>query len=724
MYKREEYDKILDLEEDLGDAYSSAFDMVMTEFDGILAEFEHKNNLLEEYIDQAEELGYMANEGYYEALRDLEQKNLSTLQSQRDELSKSLENAVNAGAIKKGSEAWNDMQSEINDVTEAIQESQSAIIEYNNEIREIQWDRFDYLHDSISRLTDEADFLIDLMGNEVLFDDKGFATDKGGAVFGLHGQNYNTYMEQALSYAKAIEQIESEMVKNPYDTALIERRNELLDQQYDMILAAEGEKDAIVDLVEEGINIHLDALQELIDKYKDALNAQKDLYDYQNNVQEQTEEISSLEKQLAAWQGDTSEEGRTRLQQTQAELEEARKNLEETQYDKYISDQEELLDNLFTQYSDILNERLDNVDQLIIDVINKINENASSINTTLQTEAANVGYVLSDNMNTLWNTESADARGIKEILTTYMGNFPAFYGNFTAYTTMMGSALTNLQAVLGNVNTNIANLIAQSDKKAQEDAKAVSSTPNKTATSSSSSTSSSNKKTSSSEKTTSSKTSSSKSKTKQGNGKVEVGDQVTFVSGRYYEDSYGNGNSGYMYRGKKVYVTKINSKGPYPYHISRGKKLGSGDLGWLKKSQIKGYKRGGKITSDQFAWTQEGGTPEVIVRPSDGAVFTFLKEGDNVLNGKATQNLVNLANNPQETILDNLRKTSVPNVSPSQASNVENKINFNIELPNVQNANDFISELQRNDKFQRMIQDMTVGRLGNKSPLAKLKYKF
>ena len=112
------------------------------------------------------------------------------------------------------------------------------------------------------------------------------------------------------------------------------------------------------------------------------------------------------------------------------------------------------------------------------------------------------------------------------------------------------------------------------------------------------------------------------------------------------------------------------------------------------------------------------------MRPSDGAVFTFLKEGDNVLNGKATQNLVNLANNPQEAILDNLRKTSVPNVSPSQASNVENKINFNIELPNVQNADDFISELQRNDKFQRMIQDMTVGRLGNKSPLAKLKYKF
>lgn len=65
-----------------------------------------------------------------------------------------------------------------------------------------------------------------------------------------------------------------------------------------------------------------------------------------------------------------------------------------------------------------------------------------------------------------------------------------------------------------------------------------------------------------------------------------VGDEVTYISGRYYHDSNGGLPYGFKRRGKNVFVTKVNLLGTHPYHISTGNELGDGDLGWLKAEQI------------------------------------------------------------------------------------------------------------------------------------------
>lgn len=721
--RNESYDAMDQLKEDLSAAYEEAFDLVATQYDGILSQFEHQKNLLEGYVEQAEQLGYMASTGYYDALIKNENQNLSNLKKEQQALINQLNTGVNSGAIKTGTEAWNEMQSQINEVTEAIQESETALIEFNNEIRQIQWDRFDYMQESVSRLTEEAEFFADLMSNDQLFDDKGFANDNAWATLGMYGQNYNTYMEQALSYAREIQSIEKEIAKDPYDTELIKRRDELLDQQREMILAAEEQKDSIKDLVEDGINAQLEALQELIDKYKEAINSQKDLYDFQTNIADQAKEVAKLQKQLSAYAGDTSEEGRSRLQQTQTELEEAKANLEETQYDQWISDQEALLDNLYSEYENILNQRLDNLDQLVTDVITAINEKSDIISATLQTEAANVGYTISDNMTQLWSsTESAGAVGIKDVLTTYIGNFTTYAGNFQAFAQTQGAATTAMQLVLGNVYTELSKLVSGSDKEAKENVKKATSTSNQ-AKGSTTTTSSANKNTSTN-KNTSNKNTTSKKSSSGGDGKAKVGDRVTFVSGRYYEDSYGQGNSGYQYRGKKVYITKINKSGSHPYHISTGKKLGSGDLGWLKLSQLKGYKTGVRsVIGDQIAWTNEAG-PEAIIRPSDGSMLVRLQNRDQVLNADATDNLYRLTNNPTSFITDALKNTVLPDISNIVGGTVENSINMNFNLPNVKNYDEFISTMQKDHRFEKMIQDMTVGQIANRGTFAKMKYNF
>lgn len=245
-------------------------------FDGIVGQLEHFRNMMEGYVDQTETAGYIVSQKYYSALIDNEEQTLAKLNEERNKLTASLNNAVKSGAIKKESEAWFEMKEQINSVSEAIQDSTTSIIEFKNEMRQIEWDIFDLFQDAVSGITSESDFLVDLMSNDKLFDDRGQITDQGKATMGLHGVNYNTYMSQADEYRKAIDELNKEIEKDPYNQNLLERRKELLELQQESILAAENEKDALKSLVQDGIEAELDSLQDLIDKYTDMLDSQKD----------------------------------------------------------------------------------------------------------------------------------------------------------------------------------------------------------------------------------------------------------------------------------------------------------------------------------------------------------------------------------------------------------------------------------------------------------------
>lgn len=698
-------DAIEELKETQAELYKTAFDNVATKYEGILGVIDHEKSMLDEYISQSEAKGYITSANYYKAQISAEKKNIKELQNEKANLLTALQNGVNSGTIKQGSEAWYEMVNQIDDVTLSIEQANTTVLELNKSIREVDWQVFDLLQERISYITTEADFLINLMENDKLYDDKGQLTNEGKSTMGLHGVNYNVYMAQADKYAQEIAKIDKDLAKDPYNQDLAQRRQELLELQQEMILAAEDEKEAIRDMVKEGIELELDALQELIDKYTDALDRQKDLYDYQKKVAEQTKEIASIEKQMSAYEGDDSEETKAKIQKLKVSLEDAKSDLEDTQYDKYISDQKQLLDDLYNEYETILNQRLDNLDALITDMIGQINTNAGTISTTLSEKADSVGYTLSESMTTIWDTNSTK---ITTVLTTYGQNIQN--GISSAATTVnsaIGTINTNLNTMIGQLNT-LANTKAQSAASSSaanspqatpsKPAPALTPTPSKPATP-------------------------SKPKTGSGNGKAEVGDKVKYNSGIYYENSYGGGRHGSHNRGKNVYITKIHKGSPYPYHISTGKKLGSGDLGWLKLSQISGYAVGAKnLPNDELAWTQEGNKEEYIIRKSDGAILTPIAKKGSVLNHEASGNIWNMANNPSDFIRDNLdlgATQNVPNNGSSQNVYNQNLENVVFNFPNIKNYEQLLREMQKDKNFEKLILSMTIDRVAGKSSLSK-----
>ena len=83
------------------------------------------------------------------------------------------------------------MVNSIDEVTKSIEEQNTALIEYKKNIQEIDWSVFDMLQDKISKVSDESQFLIDLMSNKKLYEDNGQLTDEGLASMGQHGVKYN-----------------------------------------------------------------------------------------------------------------------------------------------------------------------------------------------------------------------------------------------------------------------------------------------------------------------------------------------------------------------------------------------------------------------------------------------------------------------------------------------------------------------------------------------------
>lgn len=700
---REYYEKALDcrdaveeLKESVKGLYEESFNNLVKEYDNMLAQIEHRKNILEGYIEQTETQGYIVSTKYYAELIKNEQSNLEDLTSKRNSLLASLNDAVANGNIKMYSESWYEMRQEINDVDEAIQSANTSIIEYGNSIRNIKWDVFDKLQDKISGITDESDFLIDLMSNDKLFDDKGNITEQGKASMGLHGVNYNTYMSQADQYRKEMEAIQAEIAKDPYNQELIDRRKELLELQQESIIAAENEKEAIKDLVEEGIDKQLESLQDLIDKQGEMLDSQKDMYDWQKEIAEKQKDIATLEKMLGAYSGDDSEEGMAKRQELSNELGEAKTELDESFFEKSISEQKKLLDELYTQYELVLNARLDNIDMLISDMIANINSESSGIRDTIISEAANVGYTITDSMNQIWTDNTNNIAGI---LTTYSSNF--------------SSVMTSVQQALNEIKVYIQNAVNASNKKAETNINTA------------------NKNQADQVKPPAPKPNPPAPKPEPpknngGDGVPKIGDAVTFASGRYYYSSDGLSPSGNEMLGQTVYIGHINnaSWAKKPYAIYRDKEFKRG-LGWVTLDQLKGYKTGKKhIDKNQIAMINEKGVSETLIR-KDGTMITQLDKGDSVLNHKAHNNIWEMANNPRDFINNYANTLSLPPVSKNSSSqNVSNTVDVNIEIGKVTDLNSFLKDLQNSKQFEQFIEQISIGKALGKPTLTKYNIKL
>ena len=443
---------IIEYTKSMKELSKTKFNKISTAYENASGFNDHAKNMYNGLIDQADAEGRFASKDYYSALMDMEKLNIKTLTQESNDLHKSLQDAMNKGDIEEYSDDWYEMMGKINDVDEAIMDANKSLTEYGNSMRQLDWDLFDKQEEYISKIQEESDFLVDLMSNQKLYDDDtGKDTKYATAIKGLHVVNYDVYKAQAQDYAKEIEKINKDLADDPNNMKLIERKQELIKAQQDAISNANNERDAIKSLIKDSYDAQLDALQKLIDKYKDSLQATKDLYDYEKNVKEQTDSLAALQKQRQALGGDNSEETQSKIQQLDQQIKDAKSNLEDTEYQQYLSDQEMLLQTFYNEAEEWLNSRLDQLDGLIQQVIDDTNANSGNIAQTITDTTNGVGYTLTGAMATIWGTTDAN-------LTNNLGSVS---NNITGAIGTIGSGLQNIGANTNNAVNGIKGLVQQ-----------------------------------------------------------------------------------------------------------------------------------------------------------------------------------------------------------------------------------------------------------------------
>ena len=448
---------ITELKEREKELVAQRFNNYQTWYEERLQDLDFRIEMMETLSDRAEKSGRLMSGYYAGIMRDTEEARINVLKREYNQLVLELEQATNSNTIAKWSEQWYEMCASIDEVSQAIAEAENNVIEYQNTIREYEWERFDKTLDRIGQIADETEWLNELLEEGKSFEkETGEYTKLGSARMGLLAIQYDTYLNESARYAAELKNIEEDIAKDPYNQDLLDRRNELLEAQRDAISNALKERDAIKSLVEEGIEAQLDALQKLIDKYKEALQSQKDLYDYQNNVTESADEISRLQKLISAYQGDDSEESRLKVQQYQKELKDAQKNLYDTQYDRNISDTEEALDKLYEQYEETLNNALDDVDKLIGDVIKGVNLGSQNIVDTIKEAADKYGYTLTDSMSTI---VSSINKLVSENIKKNISSSDTGYNN---------APNSGVDTASNNISQNVNEAVQKSFKEAEE----------------------------------------------------------------------------------------------------------------------------------------------------------------------------------------------------------------------------------------------------------------
>lgn len=667
-------DKVDDLRQSLQEYASQRISNISKQFDDQISSIEAKKENLDNRITYLNENGISNAIDIYEALIERENEILIENAQKKKALESELTN------YNVGTEAWYELKSKINDVSSAIDESRISLVKFENEIRQAKWDGFDRLIDKINLVIEESDFLTEVLSYDDLIDDMGSYTSEGLSTLALHKSNYDVSLAEAKGYTEELKQLRQELADNPANQKLIDRENELQKAQRDTILSAYKEKQTMIDLEKEAIQKQIEAMNKLIDKKKEALNVEKDLYDYQKNLKSKTDNIVNLQKQIAVYSQDNSESGMQKLQSLQKQLSDAQEDLKDTQYDKWVQEQQNMLDELMEEYETVQNEAMNDTDKKFNELCTVIEDNQDRIVEAINNLSNGlVSNNASDNLNdTLMGTSVEDLisyinDSINEITQAETDKLVEKFNDEVSV------PFDNIQSIADSndngieLTDDIKNVIISDIPEVKDGLTDIDSSIE----------------------------SSSESIVEQ-LGKVKnVVENCFSVTGTWFSnlsedlkslvESNSTATSGKSIAGHSYIMDQL---------LNGGKLITTGGR---PIAGLKGYATGlRKSTSNHLAWTQENGL-ELIYRKYDGAMLTPISNGDTVFTADMTDNLWNIANSFKPLDVSAIKK---------QSSNSNSVLSIGqLVLPNVKNYEEFRNELVKDNLFKNEIAKSTANKI-------------
>lgn len=720
-------------------------------------------------------MGYDLSKGEYQKLIADQNDSINNLLKQRQ---MALENArkaqSNGGAYGgKSTEEWEaqyrSLGTEVNNARIEIEQLKDAMRE------DVQFRGFDRLFKTMDRLRTELEIIRAGIDDEDLYDkDTGALTNKGYTAIGVAQQELKSYQKDIETANAKIARIKSLHGSDGYSED--EYLEDLANAEQELLSAVQGEMDArkeIKSLIEESVNKELEAVQKLIDKWSEALDAQKEIYDYSKNIKKQAQEVANIEKQLIYLQGDTSEENKARIQQLKVSYEDAKDQLYESEFDHYISEQKKLVDELTNEWTEHTSEYVDTIVESLGDMTGSLHTDvdiASAVVTDriavvdddLLTTKGEISNVIIETSGGISGSIGEGATGIKDGITEgtgslnesmkdgfggigdlikqlleyfginldgdmltnnamggYMDMLQDFmHGDFSGISSMIEKLFGNLgigiDGNFGDVQGWMNNMMSQFGINLDDMSWDMQSIMEKL----------------------------------NGFTGKSIEDNAKFITD-ILESAAGDlgidfgkviGENGENIR---KYIEQFGGtlNGNFNSMINLLTNINSGINSLSSSGSLPSHASGTRKAKTNLAWTNENGNGEII-RTSDGAILTPVGKGGMVFDNAASQRLWDLAHGDDgvfltqahfQSIADELSKAfaMASQIGSSEFVNNGGNItisNMTIELPNVQNPEQFAEAFQ--DQFykilttkrgERAVQSVTTDRLVGGSTIGKYK---
>lgn len=690
---------------EIADQAKEHLDEVAQAYENEIGLAEHLNDMLEAHNDLLETREGFAAEAYYKAQISASNTMLSQYRAERKELQRVLDAEVAANNVKVGDQQWFEMQQAIYDVDDAIIDMEASIEDLQNSINDLHWDRFDELINRFGYIEEEISNVIQLISHdpdglirEELRDltTDNWATGSGLTTIGLYAQEMERAQYVANEYAQAIKDLKRDYAAGKYnETEYLNKLNELIGAQYENIEKYYDAKDAIIELnearvdaIRDGIEREIDAYDELIQKKKEALEADEALHGFKNEIAEKEKEVADLQKQLAAMDGDTTAATTAKKKQLQAELTEAQKSLEESYYSHSMEKRQEALDNEFSAFEEEKQKEIETwenwlleTETVVSEALTYVKENTNLVYTELTALGSQYGLTLSDTLTTPWqNGQMA----------------------IDSYSTTFEEAKSNFTSMLDEIALHWENVTAEAERAARAQANALQAEYNKTASQVPSTVNKGGTNNGTPKPSTPPAT---PKQPAAATPTIKVGGKINAGSALIYEWAGDTTGERQYYKNDPVYTVLKEQNGwlQVRYH-----KLSSGITGWFKKNQVKAYAKGTLgINKNQLALIDELGE-ELVVNADGNGRLSYLTKGTGVVPADLTEKIMNLALDPASALDGVIPKTRIPSVT---ANNFDVNLSFDslVHADNV--TQDTLPELQKviRNEFDYMMKQVNNG---------------
>lgn len=375
------------------EAISTKFDNAKTYYEALLSYQEQLSNAQEKNIDLAKTHGDYEKSSDYDVKISNTQAERAIKQNELDELTKQLNDGVEAGTIVENSQEWLDMQTK-------IKEAQNAVADYDTQIEELKQsqigvyyeEQFERAAEKVDRFRDKLDGLKSLISDDMKIDkNTGLLTESGALSITLDVDDINASTENLKTYIKERQQIINDYNAGKFGEDEYNQKLKDVDENIKSTTAnIYSSRNSILELVKSQSQAELDVLNKVIDKRKEALSAKKNYYDYDKTLKNKTKDIEVLERQIAALEGSTSAEDKARKAKLQEQLDSAKEDLNDTITDHAYSMQTDALDKLSTDMSEDLDKW-----------INTISSNMEEMTTAINDAVKNAGLSTAGTINAI-----------------------------------------------------------------------------------------------------------------------------------------------------------------------------------------------------------------------------------------------------------------------------------------------------------------------------------